>query len=236
MLTILVVDDDPVVVQVVRQTLRDEPYQTQVARTGEQALDSVAAQRPDLIILDVMMPDLDGFEVCRRIRANPFTSRIPILFLTANDRPQDRARGLDAGSDDFLSKSALRSQLPARIRAILRRSAANSLPPPEGAAVDTNSITIGGVRLYVFNRIAEIGDTSLTLTPLEHRLLGYLMTHSPRPVSTHSLLEHVWDYPPGAGDEKVVRVTIKRLRDRLEQHLGRPYIQNIRGQGYLIPD
>lgn len=231
MQTILVVDDDPVVVQVVTQTLQTEPYQIQITRAGTEALDALAVQRPDLIILDIMLPDLDGFEVCRRIRANPFTSRIPILFLTANDRPHQRAMGLDAGSDDFLSKVALREQLPARVRAILRRSTASE------AASDSGSLFIGGVRLYVFNRVAEIGEVSIRLTPLEHRLLGFLMAHSPQPVSTQSLLEHVWDYPPGTGDEKVVRVTIKRLRDRLEARLGTgPYIQNIRGQGYLIQD
>ena len=231
MKAILVVDDDPVIVQIVKQTLEPEEYQVLVSRTGLDALELIFIQRPELIILDIMMPEMDGFEVCRRIRANPFTSRIPILFLTANDRPGDRAKGLDAGSDDFLSKAALRSQLSARIRAILRRAASNII------VSDRGSIEIGGVRVYVLDRMAEVGDTILMLTPLEHRLLGFLMAHSPQPVSTQTLLERVWDYPQGAGDEKVVRVTIKRLRDRLEKHLSTgPYIRNVRGQGYVIED
>jgi two-component system OmpR family response regulator len=226
---ILVVDDDPVVQKVVDMTLRDHDYQVLIAESGAQALDLLPRQHPALIVLDVLMPDLDGFEVCRRIRANPFTSKIPILFLTAQDRPADRARGLDAGSDDFLSKSALSTQLLARVRAILRRSA------PVDDDENTHMMFVGGIRLYALRREVEIGDRMVMLSPLEHRLLGYLMAHTQQPASARQLLEQVWDYPPGAGDEEVVRVTITRLRAKLEPYLeATPLIRNIRGQGYVI--
>jgi len=226
---ILVVDDDRVVQQVVTMALRGHGYRVTIAQSGAEALDIIAQQHPDLIILDIIMPDLDGFEVCRRIRANPFTGKIPILFLTSRDRPADRARGLDAGSDDFLSKSAISTQLLARVRAILRRLA------PEDSSYDQHAIAVGGVRLYATQREVEIGDQVITLTPVEHRLLGYLMVHAQQPVSTQQLLEHVWDYPPSTGDSKVVRVTINRLRAKLEPYLETvPYIKNIRGQGYMI--
>jgi two-component system OmpR family response regulator len=226
---ILVVDDDRVVQQVVIMALRDHDYQVSVAQSGAEALDIITQQHPDLVILDIIMPDLDGFEVCRRIRTNPFTGKIPILFLTSRDRPADRARGLDAGSDDFVSKSAISTQLLARVRAILRRSA------PDDSDYERHALTVGGVRLFATQREVEIGDRVIALTPVEHRLLGYLMVHAQQPVSAQQLLEHVWDYPPGAGDGEVVRVTINRLRAKLEPNLETtPYIKSIRGQGYMI--
>ncbi len=226
---ILVVDDDRVVQKVIDMTLRDHDFQVTVANSGAEALEIIPRLHPALIILDIIMPDLDGFEVCRRIRANPFTSKIPILFLTSQNRPADRARGLDAGSDDFLAKSAISTQLPARVRAILRRSA------PEDSDYERHAIALGGVLLYVTRREVEIGEHVVMLTPLEHRLLGYLMVHAQQPASARQLLEQVWDYPPGAGEEEVVRVTINRLRSRIEPYLEtKPYIRNIRGQGYII--
>jgi len=229
---ILVVDDDPVVQKVVELTLRDHNFQVMIASSGMQALEVIPRLQPALIVLDVIMPDLDGFEVCRRLRSNPFTSKVPILFLTSQDRPADRARGLDAGSDDFLSKSAITTQLLARVRAILRRSA-----PAAESEYERHAITVGGVCLYVARREVEIGEHVVVLTPLEHRLLGYLMVHTQQPASTRQLLEQVWDYPPGAGDEDVVRVTVNRLRARLEPYLEKvPYIRNVRGQGYIIAE
>jgi DNA-binding response OmpR family regulator len=226
---ILVVDDDPVVQHAIRHTLQGEGHMISIAINGQTALELISHVRPDLVILDIMMPDIDGLEVCRRIRTNPFTSKLPVILLTSKSRPIDRVQGLDAGSDDFLPKSAVAVELLARVRALLRRTGAEE-PGPE-----YHSISIGGVRLLATRLEVHIGDHVVHLTRLEHRLLGYLMTHAGQPIPIAKLLESVWDYPDGAGDGETVRVAINRLRAKLEPHIDSvPYIRNVRGQGYMI--
>ena len=226
---ILVVDDDPVVQHAIRYTLQGEGHMISIAINGQAALELIAQLRPELVILDIMMPDMDGLEVCRRIRANPFTSKLPVILLTSKSRPIDRVQGLDAGSDDFLPKSAVAVELLARVRALLRRTAADEQGP------EYQSISIGEVCLLATRLEVHIGDQVIHLTRLEHRLLAYLMTHAGQPVPIPKLLEGVWDYPDGAGDGETVRVAINRLRTKLEPHLGNtPYIRNVRGQGYMI--
>lgn len=226
---ILVVDDDPVVQHAIRYTLQGEGHIISSAVNGQTALDMISHLRPDLVILDIVMPDIDGLEVCRRIRSNPFMSKLPVIFLTSKSRPIDRVRGLDAGSDDFLPKSAVAVELLARVRALLRRTAA------EEPDTEYQSVSVGGVCLFATSLEARIGDQMVHLTRLEHRLLGYLMTHAGQPASTATLLESVWDYPGGTGDSEAVRVAINRLRAKLEPHLNEvPYIRNVRGQGYMI--
>ncbi|MBN1310472.1 MAG: response regulator transcription factor [Anaerolineae bacterium] len=228
---ILAVDDDLVVQHAIRHTLQSEGHTVSIADDGQEALQQILHLRPDLVILDIMMPGIDGLEVCRRIRANPFTCKLPVIFLTSKSRPLDRVQGLDAGSDDFLPKSAVAVELLARVRAILRRTA------PDEQGVEPQSIFINGVSLRVTHPEVKIGENVIQLTQLEHRLLGYLMTHAGQPVSTSQLLENVWDYPGGAGDNETVRVAINRLRAKLDPHLTSPsYIRTVRGQGYLIPE
>ena len=228
---ILAVDDDRVVQHAIRYTLQSEGHTVSIANNGQQALEKILHLRPDLVILDIMMPDIDGLEVCRRIRANPFMSKLPVIFLTSKSRPIDRVQGLDAGSDDFLPKSAVSVELLARVRALLRRTVLDE------QGIEPQSICVGGVCLRITHLEAKIDDHVIQLSPLEHRLLGYLMSHAGQPVSTSQLLENVWDYACGVGDNEIVRVAINRLRVKLEPHLtSLPYIRTVRGQGYMIAD
>ncbi|MBN1427311.1 MAG: response regulator transcription factor [Anaerolineae bacterium] len=228
---ILAVDDDRVVQLAIRYTLQNDGHTVSVANNGQQALEKILHLRPDLVILDIMMPDIDGLEVCRRIRSNPFMSKLPVIFLTSKSRPIDRVQGLDAGSDDFLPKSAVSVELLARVRALLRRTTSDEQD------IEPQSVCIGGVCLRITRPEVKIGEYIISLTPLEHRLLGYLMAHAGQPVSVAQLLENVWDYPGGMGDNEIVRVAINRLRAKLEPRLTlSPYIRTVRGHGYMIAD
>ena len=228
---ILVVDDDRTVRETVKHVLLDSDYQISEATNGLEALEMIARTRPDLIILDIMMPELDGLEVCRRIRADPYYAKLPIIFLTSKDRSTDVAKGLNVGGDDFVSKSAIRIELPARIHALLRRIPGGSLD------LESDHIVHGELRLHTVLLEAQLGERRVELTPIEHRLLHYLMTHAGQPTATDQLLQDVWGYHPGTGDPKLVRVTIARLRAKIEPHPDNPqYLLNIRGRGYLIKD
>ena len=180
-------------------------------------------------ILDIIMPEMNGIEVCRRIRANPVFARLPVLFLTAKGHPEDIARGLDAGGDDYLIKPFEVIELPARIRALLRRAPSGTLDP------EAEYLTYGDLVLHSAKFQVQVGDQVVQLTPTEHRLLYCLMSHAGHPVPTERLLEDVWEYPPGVGDPRLVRVHITNLRTKLQTRPDSPeYIGNIHGQGYLI--
>jgi DNA-binding response OmpR family regulator len=200
-----------------------------MATGGQEALDMIAHTRPDLVILDVIMPELDGFEVCRRIRADPYFARLPIIFLTSKDRPTDVAEGLNAGGDDFVSKAAIRIELPARIHALLRRIPGGTLD------LVSDHIVLGDLQLHTVLPEVQVGERHVELTPIEHRLMHYFLTHAGQPIATEQLLQDVWGYHPGTGDPKLVRVTIARLRTKIEPHPDAPqYLLTIRGRGYLI--
>jgi two-component system, OmpR family, response regulator MprA len=226
---VLIVDDEDMVRVSLRRVLESEGFEVSEASNGEAALGCVAEVRPDLIVLDILMPGMDGIEVCRRLRADPFTAKLPILFLTAKGRREDVARGLDAGGDDYLIKPLDVVELPARVRAMLRRA--------PGGSLDTQSefLTVGSVQLHATRSEAIVSGVTVELTPVEHRLLHYLMLHAGRPVSTDMLLEDVWEYPPGVGNPKLVQTHIANLRAKIEPEPDNPqYIINIRGRGYLI--
>lgn len=226
---ILAVDDDPVIQATVGHVLKTEGHSVSVASNGYEAVDWLSRQQPDLVILDITMPDMDGLEVCRRIRSDPFTSRLPVIFLTSKDRPSDLARGLDVGGDDFVTKAFIPVVLPARVRAILRRSPGGALDP------EADYLTAGDLQLHITQHHVIVDGDSVELTPVEHRLLHYLMSHAGLPVSTEQLLQDVWDYPPGTGDPKVVRVTVGRLRAKVERQPDAPrHVRNIRGRGYVV--
>jgi DNA-binding response OmpR family regulator len=227
---ILVVDDDKSVRKAIRQVLEEADFIVKSAGNGKIALQMVLEDRPDLIILDIMMPDMDGVEVCRRIRANPYLAKIPIIFLTARGRAPDVVAGLDAGADDYLVKPLEVIELPARIRAILRRAPGNVLDP------DAETLTVGNIELHIQGQTVKVNDTVVELTTLEHRLLYALMANAGHPVSVDTLLETVWEYPPGIGDPNLVRVHIANIRAKLSQAGVRQLqpIQNVRGKGYLF--
>lgn len=226
---ILAVDDDEPVLRSVRRVLENAGFTVTTASSGQQALDVIAHTRLDLIVLDIIMPGIDGLEVCRRIRADPFTARLPILFLTAKGRPTDIAQGLDAGGDDFLTKPFEVVELPARVRALLRRA--------PGGTLDTESeyLVIGDLKLHAKRAEVHVGERAVELTSIEHQLLYYLMLHAGQPVPAIQLLRDVWQYPVGTGDPILVRVHIGNLRAKIEPKPDSPrYILNVRGRGYVL--
>jgi DNA-binding response OmpR family regulator len=226
---ILAVDDEPDVLDAVKQILERADHQVSIANNGMEALEQLSRLQPDLVILDVIMPELDGIEVARRIRANPFLSKVPILFLTAKGRPTDVAHGLDAGGDDYLVKPFEVVELPARVRALLRRTAGGPLSPNE------EYVEAGMLRLHRRHLEAQIEDRVVELTTIEHRLLYYLMLYTQQPITVEQLLQDVWEYPPGTGDPNVVQAAVMRLRAKLETTPDKPrYIRTVRGQGYMI--
>jgi DNA-binding response OmpR family regulator len=226
---ILAVDDDEQVLLSIQQLLESAGHTVSPASSGQEALDLLTRQRPELIILDIIMPEMDGVEVCRRVRADPFLARLPILFLTAKGRPNDVAQGLDAGGDDYLVKPFEVVELPARIRALLRRAPGGTLD------ADSDYLIVGDLKLHTTQSEVYVKDQLIPLTTIEHQLLHYLMLHAGQPVGADHLLEAVWEYPSGTGNPKLVQVHIANLRAKIEPQPERPqYLRNVRGRGYLV--
>lgn len=229
MASILVVDDDPEALGSICRTLEADGHTMMVASGGQAALELMARQRPDVAIIDILMPEMDGYELCRRIRADPFLLKLPIIFLTAKSRPHDIAEGLDVGADDYLTKPFQVIELPARVRAALRRSPGSALDP------SSDFLTIGDLRLHTNHPKVYVKDLCIELTGIEHRLLCYLMLHAGRPVSAEQLLEDVWEYPPHVGNPDLVYMHMTNLRAKFKAHTGKTqYVRNVRGRGYMI--
>jgi len=229
MANILAVDDEAQVLRSIGRILKDAGHTVNLASSGEQALEHIRQQRPDLVVLDIVMPEMDGIEVCKRIRADPFLAKLPIIFLTAKGRPNDIAHGLDAGGDDYLTKPFEILELPARIRALLRRAPGGTLDP------EAEYLEIRDLRLHSSRFEVWVAEQSIQLTPIEHRLLHCLMIHAGQPVATDQLLMNVWEYPAGVGDPKLVQVHVANLRAKIEPEPANPrYIRNVRGHGYVV--
>lgn len=221
---ILLVEDDDEIVDVLRRTLRAEDFVVEGVATGEGALESVQSFLPDLVILDLGLPDIDGEEVCLRLREEPETSRLPILMLTARTEVDDRVSGLDSGADDYLTKPFERAEILARIRALLRRT------PPRGSDV----LSVGDLRLTPDSREVERDGRTIDLTKTEFDLLEYLMRNQRLVISRERLLEEVWGYDPASGDTNTLDVFISNLRRKLEEG-GEPRILHTkRGSGYML--
>jgi DNA-binding response OmpR family regulator len=220
---ILVVDDDRELVDLLTYCLRGVGYEIVRAFDGERALHVWREQRPDLVILDIEMPKLDGFEVCRRI-ANESTALV--LFLTCHDREADEIRALDLGADDYLRKPFSPKQLLARIRALSRRSGA--------ARATTSHISAGPISLDSMRHEAMRSGSKVRLTPTESRLLHLLLTNSGQVLTTDQIVERVWGYDD-AGDTGLVKTHIRHLRQKIEPVPNAPqYIVTIPGVGYTF--
>ena len=217
---VLVVEDDEEIAQVLQRSLRLEGYEVRVAGDGETALDQSAAFNPDLVILDLGLPKLDGMEVARRLRS---ADDVPILMLTARDALEARVEGLDAGADDYLVKPFERQELLARLRALLRRR------PPRGSA----SVVVGDLALNPDTHEVSRGGREIDLTQREFELLEYLMRNERIVVPRQRLLEEVWGYDPFA-TTNTIEVFVSNLRRKLEA-AGEPrLLHTIRGAGYVL--
>ena len=218
---ILVVDDEPAVRDAVDRALRLEGYETELAADGSQALDALAVRAPDALVLDVLMPRIDGLEVCRRLRAAG--DRTPVLVLTARDAVPDRVRGLDAGADDYLVKPFALEELLARLRALLRRTA-----PPQGEL-----LRFADVELEPAAHAARRGRRTVELTRTEFLLLELFLRH-PRQVLTRSqIFERVWGYDFGPASNSL-EVYVGYLRRKLEADGEPRLVQTVRGVGYVL--
>ncbi len=224
-LTILVVDDEPNILEVVSAYLRRELYNVVTATDGEAALKQFAETSPDLIVLDVMLPRLDGLEVCRRVRA---TSNTPIIMLTARSDEMDKLVGLGIGADDYLTKPFSPRELVARIKAVLRRSTA--IAPAEPGADDT--LKFPGLKINPRTRAVEMDAGPVELTAKEFDLLYFLARHPQEVFTRTQLLDQVWDYSY-YGDTSTVTVHVRRLREKIEPDPMRPrYVKTVWGVGY----
>jgi len=227
MARILVVDDDRDVAGTIERTLRRRDHQVVMAYSGAQALQLIQQQCPDLVVLDIMMPRMGGIEACRRIRTLPNVASVPILFLTARSKIEDKIEGFEAGADDYLTKPFDLRELELRVRALLRRS----LPTEEPKA----PLEVGTLSLDPRTFKLNVDGNVLLLTPVEFELLYYLMKHAGEVISTERLLQDVWEYPPGTGDPNLVRAHIKNIRSKIEPSPNDPtYIRTISRHGYII--
>ena len=217
---VLVIEDDAEITDALRRSLRHEGYQVRTAGDGVEALDAAAEFIPDLVVLDLGLPRLDGMEVCRQLRAD---GDVPILILTARTETEDRVTGLDSGADDYLVKPFERQEFLARIRALLRRR------PPRGSA----SLAVGDLKLNPDTREVLRGEREIELTNREFELLEYLMRNERLVVSRERLLDEVWGYDPMAATN-TIDVFISNLRRKLEAGNEPRLLHTKRGAGYVL--
>ncbi len=219
---ILVVDDEPNIVDVISMALRYQGFEVASAGTGAEALTQVKVFRPHLMVLDVMLPDMQGFDVAERLGNQ--RADVPIIFLTARDSTEDKLRGLTTGGDDYMTKPFSLEELVARIRIILRRTGE--------AAPDSSVLRFEDLELDEDTREVMRGGELVELTATEYRLLRYLLLNPRRVLTRSQILDHVWSYDFG-GDARVLETYISYLRKKLDQH-GPSLIQTVRGVGYSL--
>jgi len=218
---LLVVEDESKMADLLRRGLQEDGFAVDLAANGEDGSWMGTENDYDVILLDVMLPDIDGFEVCRRLRAAGRWA--PILMLTARDGVQDRVAGLDAGADDYLTKPFSFDELLARVRALLRRG------PSERPPV----LSVGDLVLDPATRRVSRGDNEIDLTPKEFALLDLFLRNAGEALSRARILEHVWDFAYD-GDSNVVDVYIRYLREKIDRPFGRRSIETVRGVGYRL--
>ncbi|HEY82743.1 MAG TPA: response regulator transcription factor [Dehalococcoidia bacterium] len=222
---ILIVDDDPAIIKFVQANLRVEGYDILSALDGAEALDITERELPDLVILDIMLPKIDGVEVCRRLRE---WSKIPIIMLSARGDVQDKVNSLDAGADDYLSKPFSLEELLARIRAIFRRTEAAAAEPSPSA------ITFGELEINFAQKRVTLANQEVDLTATEYRLLSYLAANAGRVLTPDQILEKVWG-EEFSGEHHLLRVNIARLRRKLQDNPKEPrFIATKTGMGYIF--
>ena len=218
---VLVVDDEDNITFLLGSALRHFGFDVSTAATGRQGLEAVKSFDPDLVLLDVMLPDLDGFEVWRRMRQDG--ERVPVLFLTARDATEDRVRGLTLGGDDYVAKPFSLEEVVARIHAILRR---------HGRPTRTSQVTFADLELDDDAHTVRRAGEPIDLSPTEYKLLRFLLSNAGRVLSRAQILDHVWEYDFG-GNTSVVDTYISYLRKKVDRS-GEPLIHTVRGFGYSL--
>jgi DNA-binding response OmpR family regulator len=226
--TILLVDDEDSIQKLLAYPLEREGYRVLQARDGVEALEQFASERVDLVVLDIMLPKLDGLEVCKRLRAE---SEVPIIMLTARDDELDKVLGLELGADDYITKPFSIREFRSRVRALLRRAAVSRQVDEDGEVISAQGLTIDLAR-----RVVEVGGNRVQLTYVEFELLRILASHPGRVYSRRMLLEALWggaDYR----EPRTIDVHVRHLREKLEPDAAEPeYILTVRGVGYRFRD
>lgn len=232
MAKIIVVDDDFAIQTLIKINLEMQSHKVLTANDGVEGYALIQQELPDLIILDVMMPNADGYTVCQRVRKNPATQHIPVLMLTALGVVEDKVKGFDVGADDYLVKPFELLELQVRVRALLRRS--GKLPK---SATSNEILSVGDITLVPENLEVKILQHITRLTPTEFEILNCLLQNHHQAISLSKLLEEVWGYAPN-DDVETIRVHIRHLRTKLDKISGgKSYVETIYGGGYrLIPE
>jgi two-component system OmpR family response regulator len=222
---VLVVDDEEHITELVAMGLGYNGFDVERVSTGRAALDAIGKRRPDLIVLDVMLPDLDGFELARRLRQSEGAgTRVPVIFLTAKDTTQDKVQGLRLGSDDYVTKPFSIEELVERVKAVLRRAS--------GAGPGERKLSFADLELDEDTREVWRDGRLIELTPTEYKLLHYLLSNARRVLTRDQILEHVWDYT-FAGNASVLETYISYLRHKIDAE-GPALIHTVRGVGYTL--
>jgi DNA-binding response OmpR family regulator len=256
---IMVIEDDVIVARTIERSLRGDDFSVTVAHSGVEGLKVARRNIPDLVILDIIMPGMDGYTVCKQMREDMLLSEVPILFLTAKIKDNDRIAGFKAGADDYLTKPFNVDELILRVRAILRRTRAKPRVPSDQRADQELSDRVrkiledadSGTQITQTNHCLVMGEYVLDtrsfqlhtphheeevrLTPVQFDLIYHLMVHSGQVFSPQRLLDEVWDYPTDAGSPDLVRVHIKNLRERIEEDPRNPtFVRTVPGYGYTV--
>ena len=226
--TILAADDDPQLLRLISRNLQLEGYEVLAVSDGQQALELIESNSPDLVLLDVMMPKMAGFTVCYRVRE---FSAVPIIIITARGQDQDKVRGLDLGADDYLAKPFSVDELLARVRAVLRRSQFTNREHTQGLRATTST---GNLVIDYSQHMVMLNGREIALTPTEYRIIEYLAQNVGRVVTQDLLLEHVWGQEY-LGESHMLQVNINRLRRKLEVDATQPrYLLTKVGVGYSL--
>jgi two-component system, OmpR family, phosphate regulon response regulator PhoB len=221
---ILIVEDEPPLVELLSYNLEKAGFHAHIAREGEEAMLAVEERKPDLVLLDWMLPYVSGIEICRRIRRNPETRDVPIIILTARGEEDDRIRGLEAGADDYVVKPFSPSELIARVRAVLRRTR---------PAFDKDNLTYGDITMDLTTHRVSRNDEPVDLGPTEFRLLRFMMEHPGRVFSREQLLDSVWGHDAYI-EPRTVDVHIRRLRKAMNLPGTTDLIRTVRSAGYAL--